>query len=676
VKTRRLFLRRLRRRPRFAVALAALVVALTAFTGAVIGGLAWREQRAQSRALADAAIAQGARLAAAHTARFLRNAEWSVRLGPRLAAERRLDVGDFDAVEAFVLGVLRAHPELTWVSYGDRGDRFVGAWRDAAGELYVNRSSPHEGRIRLEEDRLLADGGRAAVKRSDDHRYRPSQRSWFRAAEARRDLVWTEPYEFYASGGPGLTCAAPVIDEAGAVRGVFTVDFSLHRLAEFLDGVEVSPRGRVLLATHDGVPLVEQRRRGDEQRVSIPGADQVAIFKRHVAMDGESAFQFEHGGERYLARAVPLPAGGPGWLAEVVVPERDYLDVVDAQARRAIVLGVLAVLVALACGIATARWIARPLRELAGVALQIRQGRLDVTVTPRSHDEIGVLGRAMTDMVRALRDREFVRETLGRYVSPELAERVLRDRGAVRLGGELREVAILMSDLRGFSTLSERLGPEAMIGLLNRYLAAMTKVIHEHGGMINEFIGDAILVLFGAPFQREDDAERAVRCAAAMQRAMAAVNAENRRLGLPELAMGIGVHVGMVVAGNIGSQDRVKYGVVGSAVNLAARIQAAAASGEVLLSSALVERVRGAGDTGGARRMRAKGFASPVTVYPLTSGTAGRSQPGAVPTGHPRLVRTAGAGADETGRRAFGVVNGRARPDSPALARPSSLALP
>ena len=151
-----------------------------------------------------------------------------------------------------------------------------------------------------------------------------------------------------------------------------------------------------------------------------------------------------------------------------------------------------------------------------------------MTAVPRSRDEIGVLARAMNDMARALRDRDFIRETLGRYVSPELAQEVLRDREAMQMGGEVRDVAMLMSDLRGFSELSERLGPAAMIGLLNRYLARMTPVILQHRGVINEFIGDAIFVLFGAPFSRPDDPERAVRCAWAMQEALAAFNLDSR----------------------------------------------------------------------------------------------------------------------------------------------------
>ena len=176
---------------------------------------------------------------------------------------------------------------------------------------------------------------------------------------------------------------------------------------------------------------------------------------------------------------------------------------------------------------------------------------------------------------------------------------------------------MLMSDLRGFSELSERLGPSAMIGLLNRYLAAMTPVIQLHRGTIDEFIGDAIFVLFGAPFGRPDDTERAVRCAAAMQEALAALNLDSRSHGLPELSMGIGLHVGPVVAGNIGSPDRVKYGVVGPAVNLTARIQALSGGGEVLLSEELLARVSSVVNVTPGRAERVKGVSEPIVVHRL-----------------------------------------------------------
>jgi adenylate cyclase len=464
------------------------------------------------------------------------------------------------------------------------------------------------------------------VRRSDDHKYRPSERPYFRAAAARRDVAWTEPYEFFAGGGLGITCAAPVLDADGAVRGVFTVDFSLDRLTATLEALEVSPNGRVFVATGQGTVLIGRRGSG-ASRAEVIDAELAAATARRVPLERATTFEFDHHGEWYLGRAMPLVVGDLTWLVEVVVPARDYTAQIDAEARTAVLLGILALGVALAGGIAVARWIARPLRELAQLARRIRHGQLDVTAVPRSHDEIGVLTRAMNDMARALRDRDFIRETLGRYVSPELAQQVLRDRAALQTGGEVREVAMLMSDLRGFSGLSERLGPSAMIGLLNRYLACMTPVILHHRGVINEFIGDAIFVLFGAPFGRDDDAERAVRCAQAMQEALAAFNLDSGARGLPELSMGIGVHVGPVVAGNIGSADRMKYGVVGPAVNLTARIQALSAGGETVLSEALLARVSALVSVTPGRQERVKGIREAITVHRLLEVKGSRAEP-------------------------------------------------
>jgi adenylate cyclase len=592
-----------------------LVVLLTGLTGAIIGGLAWREHRTRSRALLDTAMAQAARLTAAHAERVLEDAAASARLGPELVQQQQLDPRDPRALERFTLAMLRAHSHVSWVSYGDRQDRFVGAWRDPRDNVYVNHSFLRGERIHLEEDRILPDGSREVVRRSDDHRYRPSERPFFRAAEAQRALVWTEPYEFYAGGGLGITCAVPVLDDQGHVQGVFTVDFSLDRLASAFRDLKVSARGRVFVATGQGTLLVGRHGSG-ASRAEIIDAE-LANAARRGTPEGEASFEFDHQGEWYLGRSVPLRLGNLQWVVQVVVPETDYTEQVDAQARMTLAFGVGALILALAGGVTVARWVARPLRELAQLARRIRQGNLDVTAVPRSRDEIGVLTRAMSDMAQALRDRDFIRETFGRYVSPELAEQCLRDRDALQLGGQVREVAMLMSDLRGFSELSERLGPAATISLLNAYLAKMTPVIIQHGGTINEFIGDAIFVLFGAPFGRSDDVERAVRCAEAMQQALGEFNAESRQRGLPELSMGIGLHIGAVVAGNIGSPDRVKYGVVGPAVNLVARIQALTLGGEVLLSDTLHARVASAVRVAPGRVEHVKGLREPVMVYRL-----------------------------------------------------------
>ena len=161
------------------------------------------------------------------------------------------------------------------------------------------------------------------------------------------------------------------------------------------------------------------------------------------------------------------------------------------------------------------------------------------------------------------RHNRFICETFGRYLTDEVVATVLESPTGLRMGGEKRKITMMMADLRGFTSLSERLPPERVVALLNRYLTTMVSVIKQYQGTIDEFIGDAIFVLFGAPIWQEDDAQRAVACAVAMQLAMASVNEQNRQEGLPEVEMGIGIHTGQVVVGNIGSPERMKYGVVG-----------------------------------------------------------------------------------------------------------------
>ena len=458
-------------RPPISLALVGLVMLLTAATGATLGALAWREKHAGSRALVDNAMAQAARMTADHAAEFLRHAESTVRLGPSLVARGLLAPDDFRALGDYALGVLRANPQLSWVSYGDRADRFVGAWNDGTDQLYLNRSFPRGRRIRLEEDRVLPDGRRERVRESDDHGYRPREQAFFRLAAARRGVAWTEPYRFY-DGGLGVTCAMPLLDAAGAVRGVFTVDLSLDGLSRFVGDLRVSPRGRVFIATGDGLLVAAPGGVDAAGRATRDDAALVGEVVKSLSTSMTAGHAFERGGERYLGRAAAFPVGDRQWVTAVVVPERDYTATIEAQTWRAVGLGLLALTLAALGGIVLVRWIAQPLRELGAQARRIREGDLDVAIVPRSRDEIGTLARTMAEMVQGLRDRDFIRDVLGRYVSPELAEQCVRDRGALRLGGEVRTVSILMSDLRGFSGLSERLGPEKMIGLLNRYLGA------------------------------------------------------------------------------------------------------------------------------------------------------------------------------------------------------------
>jgi len=232
-----------------------------------------------------------------------------------------------------------------------------------------------------------------------------------------------------------------------------------------------------------------------------------------------------------------------------------------------------------------------------------------------------VLKRQKDEIQRLAEDLEvrnrFIRSIFGRYLSDDVVESLLESPEGLKLGGEKKTVTIMMSDLRAFTSVSERLGPEQVVRMLNRYLGAMTDIIMRHQGTIDEFIGDAILTIFGAPFSREDDAQRAVACAVEMQLAMAEVNARNESEGLPRIEMGIAIHTGEVVVGNIGSQRRTKYGIVGPPVNLTGRIESYTVGGQILISAATLHQTGDVVQVGEKLSVKAKGARDPITVHDL-----------------------------------------------------------
>ncbi|MCZ6876263.1 MAG: adenylate/guanylate cyclase domain-containing protein, partial [bacterium] len=263
------------------------------------------------------------------------------------------------------------------------------------------------------------------------------------------------------------------------------------------------------------------------------------------------------------------------------------------QAKTFKVFGLTVVIVAVGLvlfGYASARML-RPLKNLTGSAGEVAQGNLDITIAPpRSQDEVGRLTATFGTMLEGLRQRDFIRDTFGRYISQEVVDELLSSPDGLKLGGELREVTFLVSDLRGFTALSSRREPGEVIQIVNRFLEPMVDTITHYQGTVDEFQGDGILAFFGAPLASSNDPVRAVACAVAMQRALVEINTEQRRRGLPELHMGIGINTGEVIVGNIGSEKRTKYGALGTPINMAYRIESHTVSGQVLISPSTYEQ--------------------------------------------------------------------------------------
>jgi adenylate cyclase len=280
-------------------------------------------------------------------------------------------------------------------------------------------------------------------------------------------------------------------------------------------------------------------------------------------------------------------------------------------------LAVAAIVVSVVLALSVSRSVAEPLAALEGVMAEVERGRFEARAPVVSNDEIGRLTEGFNRMVRGLAEREFLRETFGKYVSQEIRDEILA--GRIALQGEPREVTILFADIRDFTPWVEASDPREVVRDLNAYFTEMETAIRAHGGLVVQYIGDGIEAVFGVPLARPGHAEQAVRAALEMRRRLAAWNAARTGAGRTPLRNGIGIHTGTVLAGNIGSADRLSYALVGDSVNLASRLQGLTKelNADVLVSGTTRARIDGDLPLRPLPSVRVKGRVAEVEVYAL-----------------------------------------------------------
>ena len=234
----------------------------------------------------------------------------------------------------------------------------------------------------------------------------------------------------------------------------------------------------------------------------------------------------------------------------------------------------------------------RPILVLARAVRAIGEGNLEQRVDLRRNDEIGDLGDAFNEMTKGLQEREFIRQTFQKFVHKDVVNQLLENPDMIKVGGEKKKVTIIFTDIRGFTALSETLSPHDLIGLLNSYFAQLLPIIDKNGGVLDKFIGDAMMIVFGTPLAKEDDALRAVKTGLEIQAKVKELNLARERDGRDHITMGIGINTGNVIAGNVGSEDRMEYTVLGDAVNVAARLEGQSRTGDVIISDATYAEVK------------------------------------------------------------------------------------
>jgi adenylate cyclase len=282
-------------------------------------------------------------------------------------------------------------------------------------------------------------------------------------------------------------------------------------------------------------------------------------------------------------------------------------------------LGVLGV------ALAFAGKIARSVRGISDAASKVKEGNYVTAPVLETNDELESLAVHFNEMVRGLQERDRLKETFGRYLTRQVADHLMS--GEQQLGGKLVPATVLFSDIRSFTAISERMEPRALLDFLNEYFSGMVESVMHNHGVVDKFIGDAIMAVFGAPVPDPKDPLRAVCAALEMRGRLMTINDDFRARGLPEIQAGIGLHTGQVVAGNMGHSQRMEYTVIGDAVNLASRLEGMTKefACDILLSDDLYHLVEGVVEAVALKKIKVKGREQEVMVYRLVGLRAGAS---------------------------------------------------
>lgn len=323
------------------------------------------------------------------------------------------------------------------------------------------------------------------------------------------------------------------------------------------------------------------------------------------------------GEDQFLFQSILLDEKSGAWL----LIQRSLDDALRPFRRlqaMLVAIGAAGLLITLLGGMAISRNVSRPIRTLAERSREVAKGNYGEPVAVGSEDEVGELEASFNRMINGLDERDRIHDLLGKVVSPEIAGELLKSR-EIALGGEEKEATILFSDIRDFTTLCEGRAPAEVLEMLNHYLTRMNDIIERHGGVVDKFIGDAIMALFGTPVRQEDHAGRAMAAALDMIGELADINRALAEKGFPELRIGIGVNTGIVVAGNMGSRNRLNYTVIGDDVNLASRLESEckAFKKSIIISEKTLER---AGERYAAEylgEVKVKGKKEATKIYAL-----------------------------------------------------------
>ncbi|MET4389141.1 adenylate cyclase [Bradyrhizobium sp. F1.4.3] len=575
------------------LAVSALVLTAILLTAALSSLLWWRTAEATSRQLASTIneqIVAAVRKEVLAIVDEARAAHTAIRT---LFLQNVLDTREADKREFVFLSQLQSQATISWVAFGWPDGSFFAAHKlgDRRLEMMEISLTDHPGQRRVDEYDVVPGDIEFANRRFEPTEFRVADRTWFKTGLTADEPQWFRVSDHPIGERPSIAFAGP-IDVYQERQGVLAVIIEYTRLARFLSQLEVGRTGAAFILGGDGEIVAAPDKEADELHPARGEQKLLPLAQMALAKAGDAARKEAWRGRLISNNAAfevaltPLPF--PGWSLATVIPEAEFLGPVETTLRRLILgLAIGAVLAALASAALARSVIAAPLSRVVGELRHVEAFALEqVRRHPSRLKEIASLSGAIAEMAAGL-------SAFRKFIPADLVRALLRQGVEARPGGSIQELSVMFIDIAGFTGLSERLG-DRVVPLLSRYLDIASEVVVANGGTIDKFIGDAVMAFWGAPQPQEDHALRCCRAALGCRRAIAASGLADD-LGQP-LQIRIGVNSGRMLVGNIGSELRLNYTVIGDAVNVASRLEGANKSygTQILIGEATERLARGA----------------------------------------------------------------------------------
>ncbi len=386
--------------------------------------------------------------------------------------------------------------------------------------------------------------------------------------------------------------SSPLRGADTAIIGVLSARYDLQEyLARVVAATRFGESAYTALATNEGRILAHP----DANRLNDDISGYPAVQKARRGETGWALTRNMAGQERlmvYRPMKSPATLDPKPWVLLAEMDASEATAPIRSLRQQFVLATAILVAVCLVLAVQVSFSLQRPVAALLQMVRLVRDGDLTARSDIQGRDEVGRLAAALNEMVRGLQERDRIKEVFGRYVTTQVSEEVLK--GQINLGGVAKRVTILFSDVRNFTTMSEAMSPEQVVTFLNDYFSEMVEAVFEQNGVLDKFIGDGMLAIFGSFDEAPDHPHRAVLTALRMQARLAKLNGERSIVGKPLIAIGIGIHTDTVIVGNIGSYKRLEYTVIGDGVNTCSRVESANKEFEttILITQTTWEAVR------------------------------------------------------------------------------------